>query len=189
MTPPKEVSQESPKNEAQKNEAQKETPQSDQLPKEMKVKSISYVGLSYMSDMLANEIVKIRVGDIVDSKKIDTSVLALFNQGYFKDVYATFESGINVFKIPLIEQSQNRGVYFFRIHNIAHTNLYNFISEHVRHVRKPNIRNGLDFHFFRQLIGLGGFFLSFIFLSLILWRFLRDFFWWSQIVWFRAVIF
>lgn len=99
LTPPKEASQESqkneaPKNEVQRNEVQKETSQSNQTPKEMKVKSISYVGLSYMSDMLANEIVKIRVGDIVDSKKIDTAVLALFNQGYFKDVYATFESGI-----------------------------------------------------------------------------------------------
>ncbi|MFP6048350.1 outer membrane protein assembly factor BamA [Helicobacter pylori] len=99
LTPPKEASQESQRNEAQKNEAQrnetqKETSQSNQTPKEMKVKSISYIGLSYMSDMLANEIVKIRVGDIVDSKKIDTAVLALFNQGYFKDVYATFESGI-----------------------------------------------------------------------------------------------
>ncbi|MFP6264643.1 outer membrane protein assembly factor BamA [Helicobacter pylori] len=94
LTPPKEASQETPKSESQKNEAQKETPQSSQTPKEMKVKSISYVGLSYMSDMLANEIVKIRVGDIVDSKKIDTAVLALFNQGYFKDVYATFEGGI-----------------------------------------------------------------------------------------------
>ncbi|GAA8345023.1 outer membrane protein assembly factor BamA [Helicobacter pylori] len=99
LTPPKEASQESqrneaPKNETQKNEAQKETTQSNQTPKEMKVKSVSYVGLSYMSDMLANEIVKIRVGDIVDSKKIDTAVLALFNQGYFKDVYATFEGGI-----------------------------------------------------------------------------------------------
>ncbi|MDU9746099.1 outer membrane protein assembly factor BamA [Helicobacter pylori] len=84
---------ETPK-EVQRNEAQNETSQSNQTPKEMKVKSISYIGLSYMSDMLANEIVKIRVGDIVDSKKIDTAVLALFNQGYFKDVYATFESGI-----------------------------------------------------------------------------------------------
>ncbi len=89
LTPPKEASQEAPKN-----EAPKETPQSNQTPKEMKVKSISYIGLSYMSDMLANEIVKIRVGDMVDSKKIDTAVLALFNQGYFKDVYATFEGGI-----------------------------------------------------------------------------------------------
>ncbi len=99
LTPPKEASQESqrneaPKNEVQRNEAQKETTQSNQTPKEMKVKSVSYIGLSYMSDMLANEIVKIRVGDIVDSKKIDTAVLALFNQGYFKDVYATFEGGI-----------------------------------------------------------------------------------------------
>ncbi|WRA94663.1 outer membrane protein assembly factor BamA [Helicobacter pylori] len=94
LAPPKEASQESPKNEAPKNETQKETSQSNQTPKEMKVKSISYVGLSYMSDMLANEIVKIRVGDMVDSKKIDTAVLALFNQGYFKDVYATFEGGI-----------------------------------------------------------------------------------------------
>ncbi len=99
LTPPKEASQESqrneaPKNEVQRNEAQNETSQSSQTPKEMKVKSVSYIGLSYMSDMLANEIVKIRVGDIVDSKKIDTAVLALFNQGYFKDVYATFEGGI-----------------------------------------------------------------------------------------------
>ncbi|WRF77347.1 outer membrane protein assembly factor BamA [Helicobacter pylori] len=94
LTSPKEASQESPKNETPKNEAQNETSQSNQTPKEMKVKSISYVGLSYMSDMLANEIVKIRVGDMVDSKKIDTAVLALFNQGYFKDVYATFENGI-----------------------------------------------------------------------------------------------
>ncbi len=94
LTPPKEASQEAPKNESQRNEAQKETTQSNQTPKEMKVKSVSYIGLSYMSDMLANEIVKIRVGDIVDSKKIDTAVLALFNQGYFKDVYATFEGGI-----------------------------------------------------------------------------------------------
>ncbi|WQY72026.1 outer membrane protein assembly factor BamA [Helicobacter pylori] len=84
---------ETPK-EVQRNEAQNETSQSNQTPKEMKVKSISYIGLSYMSDMLANEIVKIRVGDMVDSKKIDTAVLALFNQGYFKDVYATFENGI-----------------------------------------------------------------------------------------------
>ncbi|NOJ66148.1 outer membrane protein assembly factor BamA [Helicobacter pylori H13-1] len=99
LNSPKEASQESqkneaPKNEVQRNEAQKETSQSSQTPKEMKVKSVSYIGLSYMSDMLANEIVKIRVGDIVDSKKIDTAVLALFNQGYFKDVYATFEGGI-----------------------------------------------------------------------------------------------
>ncbi|WQS70809.1 outer membrane protein assembly factor BamA [Helicobacter pylori] len=94
LTPPKEASQESQKNETPKNEVQNGTSQSNQTPKEMKVKSISYIGLSYMSDMLANEIVKIRVGDIVDSKKIDTAVLALFNQGYFKDVYATFESGI-----------------------------------------------------------------------------------------------
>ncbi|WP_075708622.1 outer membrane protein assembly factor BamA [Helicobacter pylori] len=94
LTPPKEASQESQKNETQRNETQNETSQSSQTPKEMKVKSVSYIGLSYMSDMLANEIVKIRVGDIVDSKKIDTAVLALFNQGYFKDVYATFEGGI-----------------------------------------------------------------------------------------------
>ncbi|WQT08263.1 outer membrane protein assembly factor BamA [Helicobacter pylori] len=93
-TPKETQKSETPKNEVQRNEAQNETPQSNQTPKEMKVKSISYVGLSYMSDMLANEIVKIRVGDMVDSKKIDTAVLALFNQGYFKDVYATFEGGI-----------------------------------------------------------------------------------------------
>lgn len=46
-----------------------------------------------MSDMLANEIVKIKENDILDLKAVDDAVLALYNQGYFEDVYATFKKG------------------------------------------------------------------------------------------------
>ncbi len=62
-----------------------------------RIKSIEYEDLSYMSDMLANEITKIRQNDILDPEKIDEAILALYNQGYFQDVYATFDHGKLVF--------------------------------------------------------------------------------------------
>nr|WP_104728700.1 outer membrane protein assembly factor BamA [Helicobacter felis] len=64
---------------------------------ESRIKSIEYENLSYMSDMLAGEIVKIKKGESLDLKKIDEAILALYNQGYFEDVYATFKDGKLVF--------------------------------------------------------------------------------------------
>ncbi|GMB96401.1 Protective surface antigen D15 [Helicobacter sp. NHP22-001] len=64
---------------------------------EERITRIEYKDLSYMSDMLASEIVKIRENDILDLKAVDKAVLALYSQGYFEDVYATFNKGKLVF--------------------------------------------------------------------------------------------
>ena len=61
------------------------------------IKSIKYDGLVYMSDLLAQEVTGIKKGDTLNEKKLDTAILALYEQGYFKDVYATFDNGNLVF--------------------------------------------------------------------------------------------
>ncbi|PAF44870.1 outer membrane protein assembly factor BamA [Helicobacter sp. 11S02596-1] len=50
-----------------------------------------------MSPMLAGEVADIQPDDPLDPAKIDKAVLALYNQGYFKDVYATFDNGVLTF--------------------------------------------------------------------------------------------
>jgi outer membrane protein insertion porin family len=52
-----------------------------------KITSIKYVGLSHLSKQMASEISGVRVGDDIDSSKIDDSILKLYNQGYFEDVW------------------------------------------------------------------------------------------------------
>lgn len=62
-----------------------------------KITTIQYQGLQSLSTMLAAEIAKIKVGDELESKAIDSAVLAFYNQGYFKDVYASFDKGALTF--------------------------------------------------------------------------------------------
>ncbi|MDO7252406.1 outer membrane protein assembly factor BamA [Helicobacter cappadocius] len=62
-----------------------------------KIKNIEYDGLLYMSPMLAGEVTDIQEGDTLDDAKLDKAILALYNQGYFKDIYATFENGTLTF--------------------------------------------------------------------------------------------
>lgn len=62
-----------------------------------KITTIQYQGLQSLSTMLATEIAKIRAGDELESKAIDSAVLAFYNQGYFKDVYASFDKGTLTF--------------------------------------------------------------------------------------------
>ncbi|PAF43097.1 outer membrane protein assembly factor BamA [Helicobacter sp. 11S03491-1] len=50
-----------------------------------------------MSPMLAGEVTGIQEGDEIDPATIDKAILALYNQGYFKDIYATFDEGILTF--------------------------------------------------------------------------------------------
>ncbi|PAF49640.1 outer membrane protein assembly factor BamA [Helicobacter sp. 12S02232-10] len=50
-----------------------------------------------MSPMLAGEVTNIQEGDQLDAAKLNKAILALYNQGYFKDVYATFDSGVLTF--------------------------------------------------------------------------------------------
>ena len=52
-----------------------------------KITSIKYVGLSHLSKQMASEISGVRVGDDMDSSKIDDAILKLYNQGYFEDVW------------------------------------------------------------------------------------------------------
>lgn len=62
-----------------------------------KITTIQYQGLQSLSTMLAAEIAKVKVGDELESKAIDSAVLAFYNQGYFKDVYASFDKGALTF--------------------------------------------------------------------------------------------
>jgi len=52
-----------------------------------RITSIKYDGLSHLSTQMAQEITGVRVGDSLDSSKIDDSILKLYNQGYFEDVW------------------------------------------------------------------------------------------------------
>jgi len=51
------------------------------------ITSIKYQGLTHMSKQMAQELTGIHVGDTLDSSKIDDSILKLYNQGYFEDVW------------------------------------------------------------------------------------------------------
>ncbi|MCE3038833.1 outer membrane protein assembly factor BamA [Helicobacter anatolicus] len=62
-----------------------------------KILEVQYDGLVYMSDLLAQEVTGIQKGDVLSKEKVNQAVLELYNQGYFKDIYATFDKGILVF--------------------------------------------------------------------------------------------
>lgn len=61
------------------------------------IQKIKYDGLVYMSDLLAQEVTDIKVGDSLDIKKLNQAILNLHKQGYFKDVYADFDKGVLTF--------------------------------------------------------------------------------------------
>ena len=50
-----------------------------------------------MSDLLAQEVTNIKPGDELNDKKLNEAILALYNQGYFKDIYADFSNGVLTF--------------------------------------------------------------------------------------------
>lgn len=50
-----------------------------------------------MSPMLAGEVANIQEGDELLESKLDKAILALYAQGYFKDIYATFDEGVLTF--------------------------------------------------------------------------------------------
>lgn len=63
------------------------------------ISEIKYDGLHSISSILADEIVGIKVGEEINVKKVDKAVRALYSQGYFDDVYATFEQGVLTFYV------------------------------------------------------------------------------------------
>lgn len=58
------------------------------------VQSVKVNNLTYMSQSLAKELINIKSGDTLNSEKVDNAVLALYKQGYFSDIYATFNNGV-----------------------------------------------------------------------------------------------
>ncbi len=58
-----------------------------------KVTQIKFEGLAHLSPSVAKEIAGIRVGDQMNSVKIDQSVKNFFDQGYFKDVWVDKQGG------------------------------------------------------------------------------------------------
>ncbi len=55
------------------------------------ITQIEYLGLQSLSSMLADEVSNIKIGDEFNEAKIDSAILAFFRQGYFRDIYATFD--------------------------------------------------------------------------------------------------
>ena len=61
------------------------------------VKKIDYKGLVHISKPVALRMLSFEVGDEIDEKEVDTAVKAYFKQGYFKDIWVSFDSGELVF--------------------------------------------------------------------------------------------
>ncbi len=62
-----------------------------------KVTQIKFVGLAHLSPTVAKEIAGIRVGDEMDSEKINDSIKNFFSQGYFKDVWVDRQGGVLIY--------------------------------------------------------------------------------------------
>ncbi|MDU7692944.1 MAG: outer membrane protein assembly factor BamA [Helicobacter sp.] len=76
------------------------------------IKSINFEGLYYLSPLLANEITNIQVGEKLDNAKLNNAILKLYDQGYFTDIYVTFDNGALVFHFtekPRISNVELRG--------------------------------------------------------------------------------
>ncbi|WP_233709521.1 outer membrane protein assembly factor BamA [Helicobacter pametensis] len=58
------------------------------------VKSIKYHNIIYISEVIANEIANIPTGEKLDYKRLDKAIRAFYNQGYFEDVWVSFDSGV-----------------------------------------------------------------------------------------------
>jgi outer membrane protein insertion porin family len=62
-----------------------------------KVTQIKFEGLAHLSQSVALEIADIRVGDQMDSVKINESIKNFFEQGYFKDVWVDQQGGVLIY--------------------------------------------------------------------------------------------
>jgi outer membrane protein insertion porin family len=60
----------------------------------MTIKSIKYEGMIHISKPVALRMLKFEVGDDVDEKTIDDSIKYYFKQGYFQDIWVSFEDGV-----------------------------------------------------------------------------------------------
>lgn len=76
------------------------------------VRSVKVNNITYMSESLAKEIINIKSGEKLDYGKVDNAILSLYKQGYFSDIYATFDDGILQFFVkekPAIASIELKG--------------------------------------------------------------------------------
>ena len=52
-----------------------------------------------MSESIAKEIINIENGEELNEEKLNKAILNLYKQGYFRDIYATFDNGILEFHV------------------------------------------------------------------------------------------
>ncbi len=58
------------------------------------IEQIKYSGLAHMLPIAAERMLKLKVGDELESAKVDEAIKEFYRQGYFNDIYATFEDGV-----------------------------------------------------------------------------------------------
>lgn len=58
------------------------------------VQSIQYHNILYISDVIANEIANIPLSKELDPQALDRAIRSFYNQGYFEDIWVTFDSGV-----------------------------------------------------------------------------------------------
>lgn len=61
------------------------------------IRAIKYDGLLRMSELIANEISGLKVGEDLDKKRLNDAIFAFYKQDYFDDIYADFEGGVLTF--------------------------------------------------------------------------------------------
>lgn len=76
------------------------------------VTSIHFEGMNHISEGVAKRMLSFGVGDPLDPQKIDASVKALFEQGYFDDIWVEEQDGVVTFHLkekPVISKIELKG--------------------------------------------------------------------------------
>ncbi len=76
------------------------------------VKKIDFEGIYHLSKSVAKRMLPFESGDYIDEKMVDKAIKRYFRQGYFDDIYTTFDDGVLVFHFtekPIISQVELRG--------------------------------------------------------------------------------
>jgi outer membrane protein insertion porin family len=76
------------------------------------VQNVKYEGLVHISEGVADQILVQKAGETLETDKVDKTVKAFFKQGYFEDIYATFDAGTLTFHFqekPVISRIELKG--------------------------------------------------------------------------------
>ena len=76
------------------------------------VKSVKYEGLVHISEGVADQLLVQKPDETLDLEKVDDTIKAFYKQGYFNDIYATFDDGtltLHFKEKPVISRIQLKG--------------------------------------------------------------------------------